>query len=235
MKFFHIENKHGVRVLSVAILAMAFVLFHTGASEAYDLQWNTSASFFTGIFNPYTKASINDISMDSDMMLDFRLKYHFLRDIALEVGAGSWRHHANFPAAHRIGNTLMPGKGSAKLYPSFASIIYYFPERRMRNLMGYVGFGGGWYRFRYEYDPDPVVKQGDVWFEKADDTVGFHLLGGIEYFPNKEFSFRGELRYDRADVSIDVDNATATPAAFVDLTGYSCSFGLTYYFREAKE
>ncbi|PKK91674.1 MAG: hypothetical protein CVV64_03135 [Candidatus Wallbacteria bacterium HGW-Wallbacteria-1] len=211
------------------------VQFHIAPCIGYDLAYNTSLSILTGNYNPYTSSSINEISMDADVIVEGRLKYNFMNEYALELSTGAWRHHANYPVSHRIGAVGMPGKGSSLLYPTLLSLRYYFPEGFKKNVMTFCGAGAGWYSFRYDYTADTVVLPADRNFSVRDDTVAWHLYGGVEYFPNKEFSFSGEVRYTRGDLSADVDNDPSTAPAFIDLTGYTVSLGLTYYFREARQ
>jgi outer membrane protein W len=173
--------------------------------------------------------------MDSDILHEGRIKYHAMSNFAVEASTGVWRHHADYSVNHRVGNLRFPGKASVKMYPSLISFYYYFPETAKKNLMLYTGAGAGWYKFNYIYQADTQVLPGDIPFEKEDDTWGYHILGGLEYFPKKDFSFKGEIRYTRADVSADVDNSALTPNTFIDLTGYTFFMGLNYYFREAKE
>lgn len=222
------------RAIFVTLLFFAISGFCLSA-QAYDLRYNTSLSVKTGSYNPYTSSSINEISMDSDVLVEGRLKYHFMNEFALEASYGAWRHNANYPVSHRIGSASMPGKGSTRLYPACVSLLYFFPEGYKKNVMTYCGAGAGWYKFNYDYTADTVVLATDRSFSVEDDTVAWHLLGGVEYFPNKEFSFSGEVRYTRGDLSADVDNNPATSPAFIDLTGYTVSLGLTYYFREARQ
>lgn len=223
----------------ITVFAMGLLIFISGLSisavSAYDLLYNTSISYFSGLYNPSTDASINGISMDSDILHEGRIKYHAMNNFAVELSTGSWSHKENYSVNHRVGNIRFPGKGECKVTPSMISFYYYFPETAMKNLMPYAGAGAGWYNFDFKYTADTIVLPGDTSFLKEDATTGYHIFGGLEYFPKKDFSFKGEIRYTRADVSADVDNTSVTPDAFIDLTGYTVFIGLNYYFREAKE
>lgn len=75
-------------------------------------------------------------------------------------------------------------------------------------------------------------------FSENDNTWGFHVVGGIEYWPNPDFSIRGEVKYMDADVSLNMARDMVGPTIgartadqeVLDLSGFYYGLGFTYHF-----
>lgn len=66
----------------------------------------------------------------------------------------------------------------------------------------------------------------------TDDSFGYHLGGGIEYFFNEHFAFNFDLKYIWSNVDVDIK----TPGGYsvsdhkVDVDAFTSGVGFKYYF-----
>lgn len=74
-------------------------------------------------------------------------------------------------------------------------------------------------------------------FTVSGNTWGFHVLGGVEYWPNPDFSIRGEIKYVNADIDLNMARDLVGTAGSrvaddenLDLSGFYYGLGFTYHF-----
>jgi len=141
---------------------------------------------------------------------------------------------------------------------------YYFNNPTNHKVRPYIGLGATHFSVDYAYTGDrtagiTLITPGNTnagtvfdsltaaggiaandWadFSVSENTWGFHAVGGVEYWPNPDFSIRGEIKYMNADVNMNLapDLVGSTVGSRVadeetlDLYGLYYGIGFTYHF-----
>jgi hypothetical protein len=144
---------------------------------------------------------------------------------------------------------------------------YYFSNPTNKKVRPYLGIGATHFSVGYSYVTDTTAgvtaitpgtaNAGTIYeslnqattlggiaspdwasFNEDDNTWGFHVVGGIEYWPNPDFSIRGEVKYMDADVSLNMARDMVGPTVgarvhdqeTLDLSGFYYGIGFTYHF-----
>ncbi|PKK91676.1 MAG: hypothetical protein CVV64_03145 [Candidatus Wallbacteria bacterium HGW-Wallbacteria-1] len=142
---------------------------------------------------------------------------------------------------------------------------YYFNNPTNHKVRPFIGLGATHFSVDYRYTGDRTAgitlltsgntNAGTVYeslsaapggiaandwadFSVSENTWGFHAVGGVEYWPNPDFSIRGEIKYMNADLNMNMapDRVGTTAGTRVadeenlDLSGFYYGIGFTYHF-----
>lgn len=143
--------------------------------------------------------------------------------------------------------------------------LYYFTNPTNSKVRPFVGAGGSSFSVDYAYRGDRTAgirrikagnnNVGDTYesltiapggisandwtdFAISGSTWGFHVLGGVEYWPNHDFSVRAQIRYLNADLLLNmapdlvgnVAGARVMDEELLDMSGFDYGIGFTFHF-----
>lgn len=154
---------------------------------------------------------------------------------------GDWAYPdiyvGDFDPSHSFSVTITPIQASVKLTPL----------GRGQKIIPYIGGGVGVYIWSVKLQGD-MVDFSDEWYdvqegvtiypiytidarEESRVAIGFHGFGGIMVPIGRRLSLDGQFKYNFAEGSFS-DDAYASFSGFenFDLTGYTISVGLNYWF-----
>jgi hypothetical protein len=120
----------------------------------------------------------------------------------------------------------------------FGITVRIVPTRKRTKVAPYVGGGVDLFYWKYEewgdfidfWDPDlPVYADS---FLSDGVTFGFHAVGGVRFYLNRDFALVAEGRYQWAEADMGDDFAANEPGLVnrIDLSGASVTFGLHVRF-----
>jgi hypothetical protein len=154
---------------------------------------------------------------------------------------GDWAYPdiyvGDFDPSHSFSVTITPIQASVK----------FTPFGRSQKIIPYVGGGVGVYIWNVKLQGD-MVDFSDEWYdvqegvtiypiyavdarEESRTAIGFHGFGGIMVPVGRRISLEGEFKYNSAKGNFS-DDAYASFEGFeaFDLSGYTISVGLNYWF-----
>lgn len=150
---------------------------------------------------------------------------------------GDWAYPDEFTGEFQPSHTF-----NVSITPVQVSLLL-APMGRGTKMIPYIGGGVGLYLWNIRLQGD-LIDFSDPWYDTLNDAViypiyftdareenkisfGYHVLGGITFPIAKQVSIGGEFKYNVAK-----GNLTEAFEGFepFDLTGYTISLGLNYWF-----
>jgi opacity protein-like surface antigen len=120
----------------------------------------------------------------------------------------------------------------------FGLTVRLVPTSKRAKVAPYVGGGVDLVYYKYEewgdfidfWDPDLLIYSDN--FISDGVTFGFHAVGGLRFYLNRDFALIAEGRYQWADTNMSGDFSPTEPGLInhIDLTGFSVTGGLRVRF-----
>ena len=170
--------------------------------------------------------SVEGISFapDSTALFEGNLTYFYNKMFSLEFGVGYTKPDVN---AEALG--LSVEFGELKQIPiTLTGRMYYWFPKSTTNL--YFGGGVGYYLndFKLSSAFESVMPGFSL---NADDSFGFHLNTGLEYFINDKVALGIDLKYIWNDADFTAfEPGFAAETTNIDLEGFSVGLGIKYFF-----
>jgi outer membrane protein len=161
---------------------------------------------------------------DSTALLEGNLTYFFNKMFSLDFSVGYTKPDVN---AEAFG--LSVGFGELEQIPiTLTGRMYYWFSDSNTNL--YFGGGVGYYLNDFELSSAFASVMPGFRLD-ADDSFGFHVNGGFEYFINDNVALDLDLKYIWNDSDFTAFQP-GFPAETVnlDLDGFSAGIGIKYFF-----
>lgn len=171
-----------------------------------------SVSFSIGYFQPREDA-FKDLYGNNKFRLSFSMRYELKKNLSLYSG---FRYLSCNGETEITGPLFQDVNYSLKLkvYSIPVGLVYSHPFKNIHPF-----FGGGISYNIYQENWDQI----DISFEG--NSIGFFIIGGIEYFVSKKFSLLGRTQYS----SIPTDKGSVLDDN-VNLGGTEFSVGFSFYF-----
>jgi len=154
-------------------------------------------------------------SVDDDWAVTGSIAYHFSDNWSAEfwTGLSKFEHDVSLAGLGIV--------GSVEHRPSTLGINYHFMQDQ--NFRPFVGLGYGWVNVGGEQSKGALA--GTIL--RGDNSNGFTLKAGADYYFNDSFFVRGEVRYLDFDTDVTV-NGGFVGTANVDPIIYGISLGAQF-------
>ena len=161
---------------------------------------------------------------DSTALFEGNLTYFFNKMFSLDLGVGYTKPDVN---AEALG--LSVEFGELKQIPiTLTGRIYYWYPDSTTNL--YFGVGVGYYLNDFDLSSAYTSVMPGYTLD-ADDSFGFHLNTGLEYFINDKVALGIDLKYIWNDADFTAfEPGFAAETTNIDLEGFSVGLGIKYFF-----
>lgn len=211
-------NKEKILIgkISLGMLFGSFLvfLFFGKPSYLYSAKYKprTSISFSFGYFLPQEKA-FKELYGNNKLQLNFNLRYVLGKNLSIYSGL---RYLACNGETKIAGPEFQEQKYKLKftMYSIPLAFIFSLP---FKNIHPFLGGGVSYNIYSEKWD------QFDISFE--DKKVGLLLIGGVEYFIGKRFSFLGRAQYS----SIPTKQGSKLDEN-INLGGIDFSLGISFNF-----
>lgn len=180
--------------MALRVICSAFLLFGIMAADAWGQQTLLALSGRASYLSPHTEKVEERVKITSDMMFGAGLTYGYM-DRAVEF------------SIEQVEMDLDDGTTDGRLVmvPVFISGYWRWvaPERQW---IPFVGMGFGLLANQFKLSREAKAKAQDEelvdFHQDIDDTIGFHVVAGLEYFIWQRLSLSLEARYlfAKADV-----------------------------------
>jgi len=161
---------------------------------------------------------------DGSLFFQANITYFIVNWFSLEFSAGYSKYDLDLDQS---GNFVE--WGDLEQIPLLLTArFYWWNEIPLVGL--YLGGGFGYYFNGFDVSDSYRTTYPGVLVD-FDDTLGFHIVGGFEYFFNKDFAINVDLKYtlSKADFSVSRPGSPSL-SSDVDLNAFYGCIGVRYYF-----
>ena len=210
------------KVVILFFVAAAVMLVVSQVSFAQDMKGELGLGARVAYFN-YSDDDLGsgfDVDYDGTAMYDANLTYFVHSYFSFELSVGYVETDVDLKG---LGISL--DIGEFEQIPILLTARTHFSTNP--RVSPYIGIGVGY--FLNDFDMSGSIPAGyDL---DPDDSVGFHVGGGVEIFLNEHFALTIDLKYIWNEVDIDFKApGLATEEHSVDVDAFTSGIGLKYYF-----
>ena len=208
------------------VIALLFVVGQVRFAQGMEgrLGFGSRLSYIDYSDDDYTLYGVEvDVELDEDIMYEGNLTYFFQDYFSVELSVGYVETDVDLSA---LG--LSADAGEVEQIPVILSGRFHFSTNPTINP--YISFGVGYF-FNDIDQNDPVVEfiYGAGAEVDVDDSVGFHLGAGVEFFISENAAFNFDFKYIWTEVEAEVNKPGFTDED-LDINPYVLGLGIKYYF-----
>lgn len=208
------------------VVALMFVVSQVSFAQNMEgrLGLGIRVSYIDYSDDDYTLYGVNiDVEPDEDVMYEGNLTYFIHDYFSLELSIGYVETDVDLSAFG-----LSVDAGELENIPVILSGRFHFSTNPKINP--YISFGVGY--FFNDFDQNDYIIEAlygpgaDV---DVDDSFGFHLGAGVEFFISENASFNLDFKYIWTEVEAEV-NVPGFSDEDLELNPYVLGLGIKYYF-----
>jgi len=210
----------------VAVFCGAFLLMVlVGGSHAQDI----AKKFGIGARLAYYDISddqVRDLNLEwtESLLYEGMVTYSFTKSLSLELVGG----YTETDLARRRSGVFIAEFGELKQIPILLNVRYVFWPTSEIGI--YLGGGVGYYFNDFSLT-DRAKIQFPALAVEMDDSFGYQVVGGVEFFLNDKVSINWDARYSWNEADY-VERGSGSPEEQfeVDLDAFTFAIGIKYYF-----
>jgi len=214
-----------MKKIGVLFCAGFVILFLANLSHAQDIgkKWGLGARL---AYYDISDDQVRNISLEwtESLLYEGMVTYSFTQSFSLELIGG----YTETDLAWREPGISIAEFGELKQFPVLLNARYVFWPAS--EIAVYIGGGVGYY-FN-DFEPTELGKSAFPGLSaEMDDSFGYQIIGGMEFFLNNKVSINWDARYawNKADY-MERRAGSAEEQFEVDLDAFVFSLGIKYYF-----
>lgn len=214
-----------MKAIFAVFCAVILFLFLGGASHAEDI----GKKFGIGARLAYHDISddqVKDLTLEwtSSLLYEGMVTYSFTNSLSLELIAG----YTETDLSRTKPGIFIVEFGELKQFPVLLNGRYVFWPTSEIGI--YIGGGVGYYFNDFSLTEIGKMALPGLTVE-MDDSFGYQVIGGVEFFLNEKVSINWDARYawNKADY-VERSPGSAAEQFEVDLNAFSFALGIKYYF-----
>ncbi len=219
----HFKQKEGAMKRATVVIGILMMLCFTGqtvsAQEAGMFGIGARLSYFT---LDDDSAGNTNLDFDDSFGLGINGTYYFCPWFSVELSLDYLESDIDASGPAGSGNL-----GELEQMPLLLTGRFHWPMDQW--LSPYLAIGIGYYFHDLSANGGFLAQQGISSID-ADDSFGYHLGVGMEWFLNPMLSFNVDLKYIWNEVDFDSTDAVGTESFEVDMDGFVIGIGLKYFF-----
>ena len=210
-----------IAVLSGAI----FLLFSVGVSDAQDIEKKFGVGGRLAYYD-ISDDQVRDLTLEwtQSLLYEVLVTYSFTKSLSLELVGG----YTETDLSRTEPGIFTVEFGELRQFPVLLNARYVFWASSDIGI--YIGGGAGYY-----FNDFSLTDRGKMDFPglavEMDDSLGFQVIGGVEFFLNEKVSINWDARYawNKADY---MERSSGSPEEQyeVDLNAFTFALGIKYYF-----
>ncbi|UCB47813.1 MAG: outer membrane beta-barrel protein [Deltaproteobacteria bacterium] len=214
-----------MKAIAAVFCGAILFLFLVGVSNAEDI----AKKFGVGARLAYYDISddqVRDLSLEwtESLLYEGMVTYSFTNSLSLELIGG----FTETDLARRRSGVFIAEFGELKQIPVLLNARYVFWPTSEIGI--YIGGGVGYY-----FNDFGLTDIGKSAFPgltvEMDDSFGYQVIGGVEFFLNDKVSINWDARYAWNKVDYVERSSGSTEEQFeVDLDAFTFALGIKYYF-----
>ncbi len=210
-----------IAVLSGAI----FLQFSVGVSDAQDIEKKFGVGGRLAYYD-ISDDQVRDLTLEwtQSLLYEVLVTYSFTKSLSLELVGG----YTETDLSRTDPGISTVEFGELRQFPVLLNARYVFWASSDIGI--YIGGGAGYY-----FNDFSLTDRGKMAFPglavEMDDSLGFQVIGGVEFFLNEKVSINWDARYawNKADY---MERSSGSPEEQyeVDLNAFTFALGIKYYF-----
>lgn len=211
--------------IGIVLLIVAILLFFSNVSFAQEIEnkWGIGARVSYYAPNDTMIEGIN-FNPDTTALFDGNLTYFFNKLFSLEFGVGYTKPDVD---AEALGFSQKFGE-LEQIPITLTGRVHYWFQNSATTL--YVGGGVGYYLNDFKLSSAFTTLSPGLRLD-ADDSFGFHINGGVEFFITDNVALGGDLKYIWNDSDFTAFEPGFPPETVnIDLDAFSAGISIKYFF-----
>jgi outer membrane protein len=214
-----------MRAIVAVLCGAILLLFLVGTSDAQDI----AKKFGVGGRLAYYDISddqVRDLTLEwtESLLYEVLVTYAFTKSLSLELVGG----YTETDLSRLEAGISIVEFGELRQFPVLLNARYVFWPTSEIGI--YIGGGAGYY-----FNDFSLTDRGKTAFPglsvEMDDSFGFQVIGGVEFFLNEKVSINWDARYawNEADY-LERSSGSPEQQFEVDLNAFTFALGIKYYF-----